>query len=206
MELNATGGIATRHAGTLPGGDAGPASGTVIPGRAAHRKRLAALGFLIGVILTAAAWATTWVPSASAASRSCTTRDFRISEAYEQAAAGRLYIGFSYRNITHHACLTGGFPAVTLWGAHRRKLGVAHHTSGGHPGMLRVNPGRRVFDVIRYPQFPIPGHSCRAVKAASIYAPNSTQSSTVHIPRGSIDCDAAGIQVFRMQRTPRGLG
>jgi hypothetical protein len=169
-----------------------------------HWTRLAR--WLLGPAMLSVALAAAPAGSDAAARPRCSTHDFRIAESGEQAALGRLYVTFAYRNITNRSCLTGGFPAVTLLGMGGRKLGVARKVElPRHPGVLDVRPGGRVFDIVVYAHFKVDGYSCHAVTGARIDAPDSTQSSRVTIPQGSMDC-LPTVGVYPMQRTTRGLG
>ena len=134
--------------------------------------------------------------------RSCSTHDFKITELPSQGAGGSFLLALSYRNITHSSCRTRGFPGVTLLGSQHHRLGVGQRIGKKIPH-LDVKPRARVYGTIEYSETPRPPRHCRAVKAARIIAPDSTQSSTVQLPHGSEYCFPP-IFVHPLARSSRG--
>ncbi len=153
---------------------------------------LAAAGLMV---MTVAASSSTAV--ADRAPAPCATHAFHISEARSQGAGGSFYLALSFRNVTHTACTTVGFPGVTLLGAGDRRLRVARRV-GTARSRLTVRPGARVYSYVVYGETPV-GRGCSAVKAVKVYAPDSRQASVVRLPHGSAIC-AARSSVYPMQR------
>jgi len=129
------------------------------------------------------------VPDAGLAARpsECATHDFQIREVpSSQGAAGSFILILSYRNVSRFSCQTGGWPGVTLY-ARGRALPATRRTGPKGPRLV-VKPGGSVYSKVSYVESPQSGRICRKVIPARVIAPNSTQSSLVHLPHGSVWC------------------
>ncbi|HTU97320.1 MAG TPA: DUF4232 domain-containing protein [Solirubrobacteraceae bacterium] len=132
----------------------------------------------------------------------CTTHDFKITEIPSQGAGGSFLLDLSYRNITHSSCQTHGFPGVTLIGRGQRRLGVGQRLGDKVPRLV-VKPHARVYGRIQYSETSHPPRRCRAVTAVRLFAPNSTESSTVRLPHGSQFCSPP-ILVYPLAHSTQG--
>lgn len=127
-------------------------------------------------------------PSAAAKPRACATHDFEIREAPEsQGAGGSFILILAYRDVSKYTCETGGWPGVTLYTREARAL-PGTRRSGSKGPRLRVKPGRAVYSKVQYSETPERGRSCKKVISARVFAPNSTQSSVVHLSDASAWC------------------
>jgi len=131
----------------------------------------------------------------------CATHDLKITESPSQGAGGSFLLELSYRNVTRVSCQNRGFPGVTLLGARHQRLGVGRRVGTKLPRLV-VKPNARVYGFIQYSETPHPPRRCRAVKAARIVAPNSTESSTVPLPNGSRYCSTP-VLVYPLARSAR---
>jgi hypothetical protein len=156
--------------------------------------RLAGLFAVIAVVvgmMSAAAGAAT--------ARSCSTGGLQIRMSGSSAASQLAFLTLSYRNVTSQACTTAGFPGVTL-DSHGRTIAVATRHDTRPYSVLSVGPGRSVYGVVEWVQFPSPGHQhCPAVTGLGIYAPNSTQLARVPLHGVGTYCSDA--VVYPLSRT-----
>jgi hypothetical protein len=131
----------------------------------------------------------TGAQDASARVRPCTNAELRASYHSTDAGAGHRYGRLVLKNVSGHACRTGGYGGLSYVGnGNGTQIGAAATRTRSRVRTIVVRPGQRVISVVdakvaaNYPK-----HRCRPahVDGFRVYIPNETRSQyVVHATRG----------------------
>ncbi len=140
------------------------------------------VGLAVGPGSGMAVQATTGVPA-------CTNDDLAVSYRHTDDATGHRFGVIRIKNVSDHACRTGGYGGVSYVGnGDGTQIGAAADREPGTVRHLVVQPGRRLVSPIsetvagNYPR-----HQCRPahVDGFRVYVPDATESQyVVHPTRG----------------------
>jgi len=124
------------------------------------------------------------VPSAEAAVAACTSADLRVGYHPHGAAAGSLYGALSYRNVSGHACRTGGYGGLSFVGhGDGTQIGAAAMRAPGTPVRSFVlRPGQRALSRVQIAQtVDYDRATCRPARVDGfrVYVPNSRAAQFV---------------------------
>lgn len=138
-------------------------------------------------LAVAAGGALATAPVASAATPACTNGDLHASYRHSDDGAGHSYGWIVLKNVSGHACRTGGYGGISY-------VGNGDGTQIGHPAVRRDRGAVRSFMVrpwqrLRSPLDEVtarnfPHHTCRPthVDGFRVYVPNATTSQYVVHP------------------------
>ena len=124
-----------------------------------------------------------------AAVPACSNADLKVSYRHTDDATGHRFGVIRIKNVSGHACRTGGYGGVSYVGhGDGTQIGAAADREDGTVRSYVVQPGRRLVSPIsetRAGNFP--RHRCRPahVDGFRVYVPNATESQfVVHPTRG----------------------
>lgn len=160
---------------------------------------------LVGGVITALP-ATT--PAAQASAPECGAHDLSVSFKTRGAAAGSLYGVLRYRNVSTHACRTGGYGGVSFVGGHNgHQIGAAAVRSPGTPvRSFKLKPGQRAVSKLQIAQTANYDKSlCRPKKADGfrVYVPDAYDS--LFVPYKTKACSRKVIKTFSPQLSHQAL-
>ena len=146
--------------------------------------------------------------AAHAATPECGNADLAVSFHTRGAAAGSLYGVLRYRNVSGHACWTGGYGGVSFVGHHDgTQLGAAAVRAPGTPVRAFVlKPGQRAVSKVQIAQSANYDKSlCRPKRADGfrVYVPDSDASQFV--PYQTRACSRSVIKTFSPQLSHQAL-
>lgn len=144
-----------------------------------HKLVLAAVVLLVGGLLV--------TPQAQAQSiGQCTNAELKASYRSSGAGLSHHYGRIVLRNVSGHACRTGGYGGVSYVGhGDGTQIGAAAERTRSRVRTLVVRPGQRVVSALDETSVaPYPRHRCRPahVDGFRIYLPNATRSQYVVHP------------------------
>jgi len=117
----------------------------------------------------------------------CTNADLHVTVHPKGAAAGSAYVSLHYKNVSDHACRTGGFGGLSFVGhGNGTQLGSPAKRAPGTPVRSFVlRPGQRAGSMVQIANaHNFPKRECRPTKADGfrVYVPNSRVSQFVAYP------------------------
>jgi hypothetical protein len=164
---------------------------------------------LVGGVLTALPAAIpAATPAAQASVPECGPADLGVSFKTRGAAAGSLFGVLRYRNVSTHACRTGGYGGLSFVGHHDgRQIGAAAVRAPGTPVRSFVlHPGQRAVSKVQIAQTANYDKSlCRPKKVDGfrVYVPDAYVSDFVPYPTRA--CSRKVIKTFSPQLSHQAL-
>jgi hypothetical protein len=136
--------------------------------------------------LSSGAFTETHPQIARASGAKCATGELVVwLDTRGDAAAGSVYYGLKFTNMSGHACTLVGYPGVSAVDLARHQLGSAASRNPSQARSVRLARGATataVLQIVTAGNFPT--STCHRVKAAGlrVYPPNQTASKVVPFP------------------------
>ncbi|HEY3530568.1 MAG TPA: DUF4232 domain-containing protein [Nocardioides sp.] len=149
-------------------------------------------------LAVAAGGVLTTVPAADATTSACTNGDLSASYRHSDDAAGHRYGWIVLRNVSGHACHTGGYGGVSYVGdGDGTQIGASAVRVDGKVATYVLKPGQRLrspIDEVNAQNYP--RTKCRRahVDGFRVYVPNATRSQYVVHP--TLGCRNAKIHLL----------
>ena len=122
----------------------------------------------------------------AAAAPACTNADLLASYRRSGAATSHTYGWIRLKNVSAHACRTGGYGGLSyVGGGNGTQIGAAADREPSPVRTIVLQPGQRVHSrVTEVSASPYPKRRCRpaAVDGFRVYVPNATRSQYVKHP------------------------